>query len=112
MEGGSSGNEAFSRLLRPLTAYFDHVDTGEGYTKLRDFWIVKRHALSRLQSGVSRASVHSYGERARFGSGDRRGRVGGGSDGGKQAILRLLRLRCTPWFEGEGPAAVRLRWVQ
>ena len=33
MEGGASGPEAFTLLLRLLTTHFDRVDTGEGYTK-------------------------------------------------------------------------------
>jgi len=34
VEEGSSGPEAFNRLLRRLITHVDRVDTGEGYTRL------------------------------------------------------------------------------
>ena len=37
LDGGASGPEAFTLLLRLLKTHFDRVDTGEGYTKLHTF---------------------------------------------------------------------------
>ena len=34
MDGGASGLETFTLLLRLLVTHFDRVDTGEGYSKL------------------------------------------------------------------------------
>ena len=34
MDGGTSGLETFTLLLRLLVTHFDQVDTGEGYSKL------------------------------------------------------------------------------
>ena len=37
LDGGASGPEAFTLLLRLLDTHFDRVDTGEGYTNLQTF---------------------------------------------------------------------------
>ena len=39
MDGGASGPETFTLLLRLLVTHFDRVDTGEGYTKLHTFGV-------------------------------------------------------------------------
>ena len=39
LDGGTSGPEAFTILLRLLVTHFDRVDTGEGYTKLHTFGV-------------------------------------------------------------------------
>ena len=39
VEEGASGPEAFNLLLRRLMAYFDRVDTGEGYTRPQSFGV-------------------------------------------------------------------------
>ena len=39
MDGGESGPEAFTLLLRQLVTHFDRVDTGEGYTTLHTFGV-------------------------------------------------------------------------
>ena len=39
VEGGASGPEAFTLLLRRLMTRFDRVDMGEGYTRLHNFGV-------------------------------------------------------------------------
>ena len=39
LDGGASGPEAFTLLLRLLVAQFDLINTGEGYTKLHTFGV-------------------------------------------------------------------------
>ena len=63
------------------------------------------HAPLRLQSGVSRAIVGSYGERARFSPWNRRD-VGGGPDGGEQAVSHLDAY-IVRWFFGLRPETAR-----
>ena len=39
LDGGASGPEAFTLLIRLLVTHFDRVDTGGGYTKLHTFGV-------------------------------------------------------------------------
>ena len=39
LDGGASGPEAFTFLLRLLVTHLDRLDTGEGYTKLHTFGV-------------------------------------------------------------------------
>ena len=48
VEEGASGPEAFNLLLRRLMTHSDHVDTGEGDTRLHNFWRVHGDVFSRF----------------------------------------------------------------
>ena len=66
-----------------LMTHVARVDTVEGYSKLHYCGVCDGTPFFLLfQSEFSSASVDSYGERARFGSGDRCG-MGAGFDGGE-----------------------------
>ena len=39
LKGGTTGPEAFTLLLHLLRSQYDRVDTGEEYTKLRNFGV-------------------------------------------------------------------------
>ena len=98
---GASGPEAFTLLLRQLTAPFDRVDAGEGYPKLHNYEVSPFCDFTR----EFRVVVSAVRERARSDSWGRRG-IGGGSDGGKRAVSHFDAY-IVPWFYGHGPEAVR-----
>ena len=47
-DGGASGSEAFTLLLRLLVTHLDWVNTGEGYTKLHAFGVCDGTSFSDL----------------------------------------------------------------
>ena len=61
IDGGASGPEAFTLLLRLLVKHFDRVDTGEGYTKLQTFGVCNVTPFSYF-SREFRVSIGSHGE--------------------------------------------------
>ena len=105
VEEGASGPEAFTLLLRRLMTHFDRVDTGEGYARLHSFGVCTGTSFCDFCRKFLRAIVGSHGERAHSSSWGKRG-FGGGSDGGERAFP-VLDAYFVPWFDGNGPKAIR-----
>ena len=103
-----SGPEAFTLLLRLLMTHFDGVDTEDGYTKLHTFGMCNEMPLSDFSREVRVLVPTATGSERVLSPGTESGcGVGAGSGRGEKAISWSPSC-VVPWFEGNGPAAIRL----
>ena len=107
VEEGASSPEAFNLLLHRLMTHFDHVDMGEGYTKLHSFGVCTGTPFfdfSRVFRVLVSAVTGSERTLAPW----------------VDVVLEAVRMAVNeqfpslmptryfvPWFDGDGPEAIR-----